>query len=82
VQVIMGGESRIFGAKSFFQFGTYAVDESKSMFVLHPEASSISKFAGSTQRRIIRSLTREELKITNPANSSGAKVESVWKRVD
>jgi hypothetical protein len=81
VQVIMGGESRFFGAKSFFVFGTYSVDEADNTFSIHTEGSSNAKLNGTVQRRIIVSLTKDELKYVNPVSTSGNKVESVWQRI-
>jgi hypothetical protein len=81
VQVVMGEESRIFGAKSFFAFGTYKVDESNNTYTIHPEGSSNPKLNGMEQRRIIVSLTKDELKYINPISTSGHKVETIWQRV-
>jgi hypothetical protein len=81
-QIILGAESRLFGAKSFFAFGTYAVDEAARTIVTNIEGSSISKLNGTTQRRIVTSLTDVELKYVNPVTASGTKVEAVWQRMN
>jgi hypothetical protein len=81
VQVIMGGESRMFGSKSFFAFGTYTVDEAANTFITRTEASSNAKLNGMVQRRVITSLTPEELKYFNPTTGAGTKVMSAWQRV-
>jgi hypothetical protein len=80
-QIIMAAESRIFGAKSFFAFGDYVVEEDSKTIVSTVEGSSIAKMVGTTQRRIIVSLTDDELKYINPANAAGQKVEAVWRRL-
>jgi hypothetical protein len=80
-QVIIGAESRFFGAKSYFAFGSYSVDEASKTIVTRIEGSSIGKLNGTTQRRIVTSLTEDELKYFNPATSSGTKVEAVWQRM-
>ena len=81
VQVILGPESRIFGAKSFFAFGTYEVDEKKKMIISRIEGSSNSKLIGVEQQRLITTLTEDKLKYVNLNTSSGTKVEAVWKRM-
>jgi hypothetical protein len=80
VQVIMGEESRMFGAKAFFAFGTYSVDEANKTIVTQIEGSSISKLNGATQRRVVTALTNDELKYINPVTGDSTKVESVWQR--
>ena len=32
-QIIIGAELRVFGAKTFFAFGTYSVDEANKTFI-------------------------------------------------
>jgi hypothetical protein len=80
VQVIMGEESRMFGAKAFFAFGTYSVDEANKTIVTNIEGSSISRLNGVTQRRVVTALTKDELKYVNPVTGAGTQVESVWQR--
>jgi hypothetical protein len=80
-QIIVGSESRVFGAKTFFTFGTYTLDEDKKHLVTRIEGCSVSKLTGNVQRREIVSLTADELKYWNPVTSTGATAEVVWKRV-
>jgi len=80
VQVIMGEESRMFGAKAFFAFGTYSVDEANNTIVTRIEGSSIAKLNGATQRRVVTALTKDELKYINPVTGADTQVESVWQR--
>ena len=80
-QVIIGSESRVFGAKTYSAFGTYAVDEAKKTFTTQIEACSVAKFSGTVQNRDIILLTADELKYWNPVTASGTTAEVLWKRV-
>lgn len=60
--------------------GTWSVDEAKKTIITNIVASSFPNFIGTTQHRIITTLTADELKYTNPTTSSGASTEAVWKR--
>ena len=80
VQVIMGEESRMFGAKAFFAFGTYSVDEANNTIITRIEGSSIARLNGATQRRVVTALTKDELKYINPITGADTQVESVWQR--
>jgi Lipocalin-like domain len=79
-QIIVGSESRVFGAKTTCSFGTYTVDEAKQLVVTHIDASSTSKSIGTIQNRSILLLTADELKYSNPLTSLGAVAEVLWKR--
>lgn len=79
-QIIIGSESRVFGAKSFSAFGTYSVHED-TMLLTRIEGSSIAKLNNTVQRRVIILLTANELKYLNQATTSGTKAEVLWKRV-
>ena len=80
-QIIVGSESRLFGAKTYCAFGTYSVDEAKKQFVTHIEACSVSKLSGTVQNRDIILLTPDELKYWNPVTANGNIAEVLWKRV-
>ena len=80
-QVVVGSESWVFGAKSFCSFGTYTFDEPNSTFATRIEGSSIPRLVGITQRRIIAVLTSDELRYTNLDTASGAKSQTVWRRL-
>ena len=61
--------------------GTYTVDENTK--TIHPtvETSSIPNFIGAPNaRRIVTSVTDEELKLTNPRTTAGLTLELVFKR--
>ena len=79
-QIIVGSESRVFGAKTFFTFGTYTVDEEKKHLVTRVDGCSVAKLIGATQQRDIISLTADELKYWNPVTSGGTTAEVIWKR--
>jgi Lipocalin-like domain len=61
--------------------GTWSVDEATKTLVTAIEASNFPNLNGISQKRIIGSLTGNELKYTNPASSTGAVSEVTWKRV-
>jgi len=58
-------------------FGTYTVDETNKTLLTRVEGSIYPNNIGIEQKRVISSLTAEELKYTNPATSFGAKAEAV-----
>ena len=61
--------------------GTYTLDESTKTAHLNIETSSVPNLVGATnQRRIVTSITDEELKITNPRTPAGVTLELVFKR--
>jgi hypothetical protein len=62
-------------------FGTYSVNEADKTLTTRVEGSSFPNLNGSEQKRIIASLTADELKYTNPATATGTSAEAVWKRV-
>lgn len=58
-------------------FGTYTVDDAKRTIALHIERGSSPDLNGTTQNRVIASVTRSELRAAAP----GAPAEAcVWKR--
>jgi hypothetical protein len=80
-QIIIGAESRLFGAKTYCAFGTYSVQEPKKILTTRIDACSVAKFSGTVQNRDIISLTTEELKYWNPITASGNTAEVLWKRI-
>ena len=61
-------------------FGTYSVNEVDKTVTTQIEGGSFPNLYGKGQKRIITSLTAEELKYTNPASTIGATAQVVWKR--
>jgi hypothetical protein len=80
-QVIVGEESRLFGAKSFFAFGTYSVDEANHTITTRIEGSSIARLTGNVQVRKVTKLTEEKLSYVGVLNANGTKVEAEWRRM-
>jgi hypothetical protein len=61
--------------------GTYTVDESTKTVHANIETSSFPNLVGApNQRRIVTSITDEELKLTNPRTPAGVTLELVFKR--
>ena len=70
-------------SKSIAYTGTYTVDESTSSINLSIETSTFPNLVGaSNQRRIITSISADEMKFTNPRNPAGVTLEFVWKRAN
>jgi len=65
---------------SLAYFGIYSVDEADKVITAQIEGSTFANMIGGPdQKRIITSLTADELKFTNPGGTSGV-TELVWKR--
>ena len=60
-------------------FGTYTVDEAKKSFTVRVTASTYPNNTGTEQTRPF-TIAGDELKITNPASSSGGQSELLYKR--
>ena len=61
-------------------FGTWSVDEATKTITTNIEGASFPNLAGGTQKRIVSSLTADELKYTNPTSMIGTVDDVVWKR--
>ena len=61
-------------------YGTYSVNDTEKTITVRFEGSTFSGFNGTEGKRIITSLSADEIKTTNPATSTGMKAESVWRR--
>ena len=62
-------------------FGTYTVDEANKTIVTHVEGSVFPNLVGRDLKRVVATLTADELKYTNPTTSMGTVAEATWKRV-
>lgn len=64
-------------------FGTYAVNEADKTLTLKVERSSYPNQNGLELKRVIQSLTADELRYNNPARigSAGGQNNLVWKRI-
>ena len=61
--------------------GTYTVDEPSKEIRLSIEASTFPNLVGAAnQRRIVTSISTDEMKFTNPRTPSGVTFEFEWKR--
>ena len=80
-QIIIGSESRVFGAKVFCAFGSYDVDDAKNLLITRVTGCSVAGLNGTTQNRAILLLTADELKYSNPTTASGATADVLWKRI-
>jgi hypothetical protein len=62
-------------------FGTYTVDEASKTVTTKVEGGTFPNLFGVEQKRLILSLTADELKYANPTTSTGMRAESIWRRV-
>ncbi|MGU7784410.1 lipocalin-like domain-containing protein [Burkholderia sp. PU8-34] len=62
-------------------FGTYSVNEADKTLITHIEGSSFPNLVGTDQKRVITSLTADELRYVNPVSSISGQAHVVWKRV-
>jgi hypothetical protein len=61
--------------------GTYTVDESTKTIFAKVETSTFPNLVGApNQRRIVTSISADEMKFTNPRTPSGVTLSFVWKR--
>jgi len=65
---------------SIAYFGTYSVNEGDKVITAQIEGSTFANLIGTDQKRLVTSLTADELKFINPAPSVGGTLELVWKR--
>ncbi len=62
-------------------FGTYTVDEAQKTVLAQVEMGSLVNIVGvPNQRRIITSITADEMRFTNPRTPAGLTLEFVWRR--
>jgi hypothetical protein len=66
---------------SIAYFGSYSLNEAEKVITLKLEGSTFANILGAgEQKRLITSLTPDELKLTSPRTPSGATLEVGWKR--
>jgi Lipocalin-like domain len=73
-------EYKAVGQGMLVTFGRYSIDEASKTITTDIEGSSFPNLAGGHQKRIVTSLTGDELKYRNPTGAGGDTVELVWKR--
>ena len=62
--------------------GTYTLDEASKTISYRIEITSFPNQLGMEQKRVITSLTADELKFTNPIASAGGKIDVAMKRAE
>ena len=68
-------------ASAIAYYGTYAVNEAdKTLLVKIAGSTYANLVGGSPQKRIITSLTDDELRFTNPRTPAGVTLQTVWRR--
>lgn len=73
-------EAQAVVAGSIAYYGTYSINEVDKVLTAKVEGSTYPNLIGTDQKRIITSLTADELKFTNPRTPAGVTLEFVWKR--
>ena len=73
-------EAKAVVAGSIAYYGTYSINEADKVLTAKVEGSTYANLLGTDQKRIITSLTADELKFTNPRTPAGVTLEFVWKR--
>lgn len=65
---------------SIAYYGTYVANDADKIVAVKIETSTFPNLIGTDQKRIVTSITPDELKFTNPRTPSGAILYTVWKR--
>ena len=73
-------EAKAVVAGSIAYFGTYSINEEDKVIIPKVEGSTLANMIGTDQKRIITSLTTDEMRFTNPRTAAGLTLEIVWKR--
>jgi Lipocalin-like domain len=74
-------EAMAIASGSIAYTGTYTVDENTKTIHANVETSTFSNLVGApNQRRIITSITADDMMFTNPRTPAGVTLEFVWKR--
>jgi hypothetical protein len=77
-------EAKAVVAGSIAYFGKYTVDDASNVVSIDIQGSTFANQIGSASdnKRIVTSLTANELKRTNPGSASGLKLELVFERAN
>ena len=65
---------------SMAHFGTYSANEKEGSFSVRPEAGTFPNWVGIDQPKRSFSVSKDELKITNPAGPRGGVATLIFKR--
>ncbi len=61
-------------------FGTYTVNEAEKTSTVHIEGTTFANLIGGEQKRLVTSLTADELKSVYPTTQYGERIETDWRR--
>jgi hypothetical protein len=74
-------EAMAIASGSMAYTGTYTVDENTKTIHVNIETSTFPNIVGApNQRRIVTSISADEMQFTNPRTPAGVTLEIVWKR--
>lgn len=65
---------------SIAYFGTYTVNEAEKTAVLRLDSTTFPNQLGTEQKRVIKSITADEMTYNNPVATSGGQILLSWKR--
>jgi hypothetical protein len=61
-------------------YGTYSVDEAERDISVRLDGNTFANLLGPEQKRVITSLTKDELAFTNPRTPTGVTLYTTWRR--
>ena len=73
-------ESKAVVEGSLAYYGTYSVNDLEKVVTVRIEGSTFVNQVGAVQKRVITSMTADEITVTNPASTSGGAIHLVWRR--
>ena len=73
-------EYKAVGQGMLVTFGKYSMSEADKTITTDIEGSSFPNLAGGQQKRVVVSVTSEQLHYRNPTGAGGDTVELIWKR--
>jgi hypothetical protein len=66
---------------SSIYYGSYSVSEADKSLIFHVEGSAFPNWTGTTQKRAIKTLSGDDMTLTNAAASQGGVAEIQWRRI-
>jgi hypothetical protein len=75
-------ENKVVMSKSIAMIGTYSHNAADKTLTFKVESSTFPNWNGSQQKRIIMTLTKDELKYITPTASSGGVGIVTWRRTN
>jgi Lipocalin-like domain len=74
-------EGKAVAAGSIAYYGTYTVDEASKTVTLHVDGSTVAGLNGTDQKRIIKSITADQMNTLNPVTSDGGTpADTIYRR--